>query len=85
MASDSPRQGSSSVDRDDEIAPGPRPLSRRASRFFVVASIVFVIAATAGSTYYLVSMTSQALNAPIDSTTTEVPADTTVTTPDTLR
>jgi hypothetical protein len=85
MASDSQRQGSSSADRDDEIAPGPQPLSRRASQFFVIASIVFVIAATAGSTYYLVSMTSQALNAPMDSTATELPADTTVTAPDTLR
>jgi len=87
MASDpsSQTQGSSSADRDDEIAAGPNPLSRRASRFFVIASIVFVIAATAGSTYYLVSMTSQALNAPVDSTATEMPADTTMTAPDSLR
>lgn len=59
---------------DDERAPGPKPLSRRASRLFVIASILFVIAATAGSTYYLVQMTSQALNAPMDS----IQADTTV-------
>lgn len=59
---------------DEERAPGPKPLSRRASRLFVVASILFVIAATAGSTYYLVNMTSQALNAPMDS----VQVDTTV-------
>jgi hypothetical protein len=83
---------SSSVNRpdtsDDERAPGPKPLSRRASRLFVVASILFVIAATAGGTYYLASMTSEALNAPVDSTAVQQgtsPTDTTATAPDTLR
>jgi len=33
-----------------------------------------VIAATAGSVYYLVSMTSQALNAPMDSVQTDTTA-----------
>lgn len=72
---------------DDERAPGPKPLSRRASRLFVVASILFVIAATAGASYYLASMTSQALNAPMDSTAVETtsPVDTTAASPDTLR
>jgi len=72
---------------DDERAPGPKPLSRRASRLFVVASILFVIAATAGSTYYLASMTSEALNAPMDSTAVQgtSPTDTTAAAPDTLR
>ncbi len=83
--SSSQPQGSSSADRNDGIAAGPSPLSPRASRFFVIASIVFVIAATAGSTYYLVSMTSQALNTPMDSTATEMPTDTTMTAPDSLR
>lgn len=68
MASSSPPASS-----DGERAPGPTPLSRRASRWFVIGSIVFVIAATAGSTYFLVSMTSDALNAPMDTP----PSDTT--------
>ncbi|NBB72474.1 MAG: hypothetical protein GVY35_02215 [Bacteroidetes bacterium] len=63
-----------SEDSPDERAPGPRPLSRRASRLFVIASILFVIAATAGSVYYLVSMTSEALNAPMDSVQTDTTA-----------
>jgi hypothetical protein len=74
-----------SDDARDERAPGPNPLSRRASRLFVIASILFVIAATAGGSYYLASMTSQALNAPMDSTAVEAapPADTTAAPPDT--
>ena len=72
---------------DDERAPGPKPLSRRASRLFVIASIIFVIAATAGSTYYLVNMTSRALTTPMDSTMMDstAPPDTTTAVPDTLR
>lgn len=72
-------------DASNERAPGPNPMSRRASKLFVVASILFVIAATAGSTYYLVRMTSQALNAPVDSTATEMPVDSTMAEPDSLR
>ena len=76
------------TDQPDETssgrASGPRPLSRKATRLFVIASIIFVIAATIGSTYYLVSMTSQALNAPADTSVTDTTAvDTTA--PDTLR
>jgi hypothetical protein len=48
---------------------------------------LFVIAATAGSTYYLASMTSEALNAPVDSTAVQTtsPVDTTAVPPDTTR
>lgn len=74
MASDSPSQPQGpSADRDDERAPGPKPLSRRASRLFVIAAILFVIAATAGSTYYLVNMTSRALNTSTDTSAVETP------------
>lgn len=64
-------------------APGPKPLSRRASRWFVIASILFVIAATAGSTYYLIRMTSQALTVPADTTVTDTSRAEAA--PDTLR
>lgn len=74
----------SSEPADDERAPGPQPLSRRASRLFVIASILFVIVATAGSVYYLVNMTSQALDAPMDSVQVDTTAaDTTAGPPDT--
>lgn len=78
MSDESPSQSPSSP----EPASGPRPLSRSASRLFVIASILFILAATAGGTYYLVTMTSRALNAPVDTTATEpdttqvAPADT---------
>lgn len=60
-----------SDDASQERAPGPRPLSRRASRRFVIAAILFVIAATIGSTYYLLSTTSEALDVPADTTETD--------------
>ncbi len=72
----------SSEPADDERAPGPKPLSRRASRLFVIASILFVVVATAGSVYYLVNMTSQALDAPMDSVQVDTTsADTTAVPP----
>lgn len=72
----------------DERAPGPRPLSRRATRLFVIASILFVIAATLGGTYYLVTITSRALETPEDTTVTDTTAVDTMQVqpmPDTLR
>lgn len=72
----------------EDRAPGPRPLSRRASRLFVIAAILFIIAATIGGTYYLATMTSRALNAPVDTTATDTTVvDTTQTQPpgDTLQ
>lgn len=70
----------SSDNPSEERAPGPRPLSRKATRIFVIASILFVIAATIGSTYYLVRMTSQALDAPVDTSRTDtIHVDTTQT------
>lgn len=51
---------------DDDQSFPTRPLSRRASRVLVIASILFVIAASIGGTYYLVSLTSEALQAPAD-------------------
>jgi hypothetical protein len=70
---------SSSAGKTPEPASGPRPLSRRASRLFVIASILFILAGTLGGTYYLIRMTDQALNAPMDSIA--APSDTAMTSP----
>ncbi len=61
----------SAPDRPPEPPSGPRPLSRSASRLFVIASLLFILIATIGGTYFLVNMTSRALNAPMDTTATE--------------
>lgn len=75
---------SQSPDRPEGPVSGPRPLSRRASRLFVIAALLLILAGTIGGTYYLVRMTDQALNAPMD-TTAAPPADTVQTAPaDTL-
>lgn len=70
-------------DTPNERAPGPRPMSRRASRIFVIAAILVIIAATIAGSYYLVSMTSTALEAPTDTTAADTSVvDTTSTAPD---
>lgn len=59
---------------DHQDAPPPenthrtKPLSRRASKILVIASILFIIGATIGGSYYLVSVTSTALEMPADTT-----------------
>lgn len=69
-----------------ERVPGPRPLSRRASRLFVIAAILFIIAATLGGTYYLLNVTSRALEAPADTSVVDTTRnDTPAVTPDALR
>ncbi len=63
--------------------PGPKPLSRRATRLFVVLALLFIVAASIGGSYYLVSVTSTALEAPVDTTGTDTTvADTASTAPD---
>ena len=47
-----------------------KPLSQTASKLLVVFSILFIIGATIGGSYYLVSVTSSALDAPADSAST---------------
>lgn len=43
-----------------ELASSTRPLGRTASRVFVIASILFIIAAAAGGTYFLLSIAREA-------------------------
>jgi zona occludens toxin (predicted ATPase) len=59
-------------DPEEDFEHATRPMSRTASRWFVIGSLLFIVAATIGGSYYLIDTTSQAL----------APADSTVTAPD---
>lgn len=65
---------------DEQIASGPLPLSRNASRALVIGSFLFVVAASAGGAWLMLSMTrsgpppSETAAPPDTSDTTAVPA-----------
>ena len=66
------------ADQDSNTPPDiehrTKPLSRGASKVLVVASILFIIGATIGGSYYLINVTSRALEAPADTTQQVAPA-----------